>query len=217
MGRFTLSLLTLCQAASAIWLQSSQIKFPSTQIAAIVENPFEEFNPTTLQPRKLRLASFNQQRAAYPVVKFPERDMKPVLPERDIASVLPTRERGEFDSLVHFPPKNAVDDPRGNNLPSIELMIPKRRRRTRTETRRTKIQLVNKESGCGGRSMGGGQRISCRKTKKNRIILRPRYTTFGWYFRHRIWSDLMNHLKNCSFSFLFSYYSIQSWDCKIWI
>merc|ERR1719391_170348 len=157
--------------AAAIWLQSSRIKFPSTQIAAIVENPFEEFNPAMIHPRKLKLASFNQQqRAAYPVVKFPGRDMEPVLP---------TRERGEFDSLVHFPPKSGVDDPRGNNLPSIESMIPKRRRRTRTETRRTKIQLVNKESGCGGRSIGGGQRKSCRKAKKNRVILRPRYTTFG--------------------------------------
>merc|ERR1712130_197126 len=147
MGRFTLSLLTLSQAAAAaIWLQSSRIKFPSTQIAAIVENPFEEFNPATLHPRKLKLSSFNQQRTAYPVVKFPERDMEPVLP---------TRDRGEFDSLVHFPPKSGVDDPRGNNLPGIEPMIPKRRR-----------------------SRGGGQRKSCRKTKKSRVILRPRYTTF---------------------------------------
>ena len=171
MVRFALSPLMLSQAVAGIWLQSSRIKFPPTKIAAIVENPFEEFNPATLHPRKLNLVSFNEhQRTAYPVVKFPERDITPVLP---------TRERGEFDSLVHFPPKNAVDDPRGNTLPSIESPIPKRRRRTRTETWRTKIQLVNKESGCGGRSMGGGQRKSCRKTKKSRVILRPRYTTFG--------------------------------------
>jgi len=162
MDRFILSLLlqvSLSQAA-AIWLQSSRIEFPSTQIAP-VESPFKEFNRAS-QPSKLEhLASFerHQRQALYPAVKFPDTEEE-------------TREKGEFDSLVHFPPKSGVEDPiRGNKSP-----ITKRRRIAKTETRRTKVELVNKESGCLERSIIAGRRRRCRKTKK---ILRPQYSIFG--------------------------------------
>ena len=166
MDRFTLCLLlqvSLSQAA-AIWLQSSRIEFPSTQIGPL-ESPFKEFNRAS-QPSKLeQFTSFkkHQQRRAYPVVKFPERDTE----EKE--TVLPTRERGEFDSLVHFPPKSGVEDPIRGNKSKIG-------RRTKTETRRTKVQLVDKESGCLERSIIAGRRRRCRKTKK---ILRPQYSIFA--------------------------------------
>ena len=161
MSRFTLSLLVqvaLCGAA-AKWLKSSRIEFPSAQIAA-VESPFEKFNPTT-HSRNMELASFSNQ--AYPVVKFPQRDM---------IKALPTKEKGEFDSIVHFPPKRRVEDPRGNKSPITE-----RPKRTKSKTRRTKVQSVNKEIGCGGRSIARRTK-TCRKTRK-RVILRPLYTIFG--------------------------------------
>ena len=168
MDRFTLCLLlqvSLSQAA-AMWLQSSRIEFPSTQIVPL-ESPFKEFNRASQSSKLEQFASFkkHQQRRAYPVVKFPERDSEE-------ETVLPTRERGEFDSLVHFPPKSGVEDPmRGNKSP-----ITKRRRIAKTETRRTKVELVNKESGCLERSIIAGRRRRCRKTKK---ILRPQYSIFG--------------------------------------
>merc|ERR1712165_56934 len=101
MSRFTLSLLVQATLAASMGLWSSRIEFPSTQIEAL-ENPFKEFNPT-FHSRKLQLATLNQQ--AYPVVKFPEREIETV----------PMRERGEFDSLVHFPQKG--------NLPPIKKRI----------------------------------------------------------------------------------------------
>merc|ERR1711971_400036 len=103
MDRFTLSLLlqvSLSQAA-AIWLQSSRIEFPSAQIRPL-ESPFKEFNRASQSSKLEQFASFKkhqQRRLAYPVVKFPER-------YSEEETVLPTRERGEFDSLVHFPPKS---------------------------------------------------------------------------------------------------------------
>merc|ERR1739842_47079 len=154
MARFTLSLLlqvSLSEAAAAIWLQSSRIEFPSAQIAPL-QSPFKEFNPAFLSSK---LASFKKHRGrgAYPVVKFPQRDTE--------ETVRPTREGGEFDSLVHFPPKSGVEDPiRGN-----KAMITKRGQRTKTETRRSRVELVNKESGCLGRSIIAGRRRRCRKTK----------------------------------------------------
>ena len=155
MSRFTLSLLVQATLAASMVLRSSRIEFPSTQIEAL-ENPFKEFNPT-FHSRKLQLATLNQQ--GYPVVKFPEREIETV----------PTRERGEFDSLVHFPPKSAVEDPNEGNLPAIKKRITKR---VKTNRRR-----VEKESGCGPRSSRRRTK-NCRKTKK-RVILRPQYTTFG--------------------------------------
>jgi len=160
MGGFTLSLLlqvSLSQGLAAIWLQSSRIEFPSTKIEPL-QSPFQEFDRASRSGSKLEhLAAFKKHqwdRAPYPVVKFPE---------TSDAEEFPTRERGEFDSLVHFPPKSGVEDP-----------IKKRRRISKTETRRTK---VDGESGCLGRSMAGaGRRRRCRKTKK---ILRPGYSVFG--------------------------------------
>merc|ERR1711936_286768 len=149
MTRFTFSLLVQATLAASMGLRSSRIEFPSTQIEAL-ENP-------SFHSRKLQLATLNQQ--GYPVVKFPEREIETV----------PTRERGEFDSLVHFPPKSAVEDPNGGNLPPIKKRITKR---VKTNKRR-----VEKESGCGPRSSRRRTK-NCRKTKK-RVILRPQYTTFG--------------------------------------
>merc|ERR1712038_1305403 len=126
MSRFTFSLLVQATLAASMVLRSSRIEFPSTQIEAL-ENPFKEFNPS-FHSRKLQLATLNQQ--GYPVVKFPA---------------------SEIDSLVHFPPKSAVEDPNGGNLPPIKKRITKR---VKTNKRR-----VEKESGCGPRS-------SRRRTKK---------------------------------------------------
>merc|ERR1712020_314462 len=170
MAEFTLSLLlhvSLSQGLSAIWLQSSRIEFPSTKIEPL-ESPFKESNRASPYKSKLEhLANFKKhqwRQASYPVVKFPE--------TRDTEETeFPTREGGEFDSLVHFPPKSGVEDPNtGNKSP-----ITKRRRISKTEKRRTK---VDKESGCLGRSMAGAgrRRRRCRKTKK---ILRPGYSIFG--------------------------------------
>ena len=167
MDRFTLCLLlqvSLSQAA-AMWLQSSRIEFPSAQIVPL-ESPFKEFNRASQSSKLEQFASFKkhqQRRRAYPVVKFPERDTE------EQETVLPARERGEFDSLVHFPPNSGVEDPIRGNKAKIG-------RRTMTETRRTKLELVDKESGCLERSIIAGRRRRCRKTKK---IVRPRYTVFG--------------------------------------
>merc|ERR1712203_78779 len=112
--------------------------FPSNQIAPL-ESPFKEFN------RASNSGKLEQRQRVYPVVKFPERDTEE-------KTVLPTRERGEFDSLVHFPPKSGVEDPiRGNGS-----TITKIGRRRKTERRRTKVELV--ESGCLERSIKAGRR-----------------------------------------------------------
>merc|ERR1712079_337695 len=153
-SRLLVTAVALCGVGETR-LQSSEIVFPPTQIGPL-DNPFNNPRSTINNPLDNpfgQLDSIHSSKLSY--------DSKVKFPEQEILKI-PTR--GEFDSLVHFPPKSDVEGPIGNKM--IGGKSPQKAR-----TRKTKL------SKCGPRRKG--QRIiSCKKTKKG-TFLHPRYKIFG--------------------------------------